>query len=212
MFYADGFSENYRMGDIVSGYSEIIPTYSKNKLSNELSLSISIIPSDWFVILTPCCSIENGIINIAPLKGIDTRFLSSEQLIENFLLINQPIPKRSAIGDIAFSKLSIEEQFEIDNAPVEYAYIDKFVYDETTHLQEYKVTRKRGKDDVVTIMTGKYMISFKDAAKIQCDIFERNKAIYGKVAELTPLTRQCLRDKMSYYYSRTPLEDQQFLG
>ena len=212
MFYSDSFSEAYRMGDIVSGYTEIIPVYSKNKENNKLNLSISIVSSDFFVILTPCCSIENEIVNIVPLRKLDSKFLSSSQLIADFLLINQPIPKRSAIGDLAFSRLTPHEQLEVENALPEYAYIDKFIYDNTPYMIEYELTKKRGKNDEVTVTTGKYMISFKDAVKIQSSLFERSRGVYAKVAELTPHSRQELRDKLSYYYSRVPEEDQPFLA
>jgi len=212
MFYSESFSRAYRLGDIITGYTEIVPVYALNKKSAELSLSISVIPSDMFVILTPCCSIEQQIVNIAPLKKIDSRFLSSDFLVEDFLLINQPITRREALGGLVFNKLTPEEKLEFENMPPEYSYLDKFIYAEHHFLKEYSVTKSFGKGDIKTVATGKHMVSFKDAGKIQCNLFERKKEVYQKIAELSPLTRQKLRDKMAHYYSRIPEEDRSFLG
>jgi len=212
MFYSDSFSKAYRMGDIISGYTEIVPVYVPNKADNKLDLSISIVPSVLFVILTPCCSIESKVVNIAPLKELEPKFLSSDQLIANFLLINQPISKLSAVGEVAFSKLSEGEKLEFENAIPSYAYFDKFIYDDHSRLKEYPMEKKRGKDDVIKITTGKYMISFKNVVKIQSELFDRSNKNCEKIAELTPSSRQILRNKLVYYYSRIPEEDQPFLG
>jgi len=212
MFYSESFSSAYRMGDIISGYTEIVPVYTQTRASYEFDLSISIIPSDMFVILTPCCSIENKTVNIAPLKKLDSRFLSSDQLILDFTIINMPISKRIALGEAAFSKLPEHEKLELENAPLGYEYIDKFVYDDHSCLKTYKLEKKRSKEELISVATGKYMISFKDVVKIQSILFERHNENCAKVAELTAMARSKLRDKLTYYYSRIPDEDQPYLG
>ena len=212
MFYSGSFSEFYRLGDIVSGYTEIIPKYSSNKSNSGLSLSISIAPNDLFIILTPCCSIEKRVVNIAPLKCLDSNFLSSDRLIEDFLLINQPISKRVALGELIFSKLSDEDKLAYENAPITYEYIDKFIYDDHFLLKKYELTKKRGKDDTITTHTGKYMVSFKDTMKIESELFDRDKCNCVKVAELAAISRDRLREKISFFYSRIPEEDRPFLG
>lgn len=213
MFYADNISETFRMGDVLKGFSEVLPIYNSPNKSNlyEFELNIKITQNEYYVILTPCCSIEQSEVVIVPLRKIDDKFLLSEYITKNFLIINRPMKRREMIGEIGFNKLSPEEQLEIENIHAQYEYLDKFIYGGHALLPEYEISRKRGKDDIIKIKTNNYMISFKDFIKIKSSIFNRENKNCVKYFELSPIARNDLRNKLSYFYSRIPSEDQPFL-
>jgi len=212
MFYTDRISKAFRMGDIIKGYSEILPIYNTNTSSSDsFEINLKIISHDYFVILTPCCSIEQKEAIIVPLRKINSNLLMSQYILENFLIINRPMKRREAMGDKTFASLSPEEQIEMENAPPAYEYLDKFIYNEHDIFNSYEIYKKRARDDEVRIVTNKYMICFKDAMKISCNLFERNNTNCRKILELSPLSRADLRNKLGKFYSRPAEEDKEFL-
>ncbi len=216
MFYSDSFSDSYRLGDVIKGYSEIIPTYPLEK--NELTIKIA--HHKFFVILTPCCSIEGCEAIIAPLKQIDQRFLLSDFIIKHdFLVINNKMKRIDAVGEVLFGTKTPKEQEEIIAAEENYEFKDIFVYDGNVEFEPYNITRKKSKlFDELTINTNKYIVSFKDAMRTHCNSFIRNNnqsekssTICEKILELTPQTRSELRNKLSAFYSDVPKEDKPYI-
>lgn len=215
MFYTHAPSPFYRMGDIIENLHEVIPCYdSKN---NDFSVKFQI--TKRFVILTPCCSIEKKEAIVVPLKPLDTRLVVSEFLRDDFLLINSRISQKKVLGERAYAK-ALEEMVNEQTSPEEiaifensinYEFFELFVFGEHTDFEEYSVSRKRGKDDTITVNTKCYMISFKDAMRVQSLIFNRDNSRCAKLAELTPMARKALRDKLTFFYSRVPDEDKEYI-
>lgn len=210
MFYSEDLSKSYRMGDIIENFYEVIPYYDKNSY-----FSIKLIAPAKFVILTPCCSIEKQEAIIVPLKKINEHFIVSEFLRENLLLINTPISKEEVLGKEAYDNAlknisSEEEKILFTNIQKRYEFCDSFIFDEHSMLEEYLIERKR-KDNIISKKTRCYMISFKDAMKVQSLVFERGQPC-NKILELSPQTRDILRKKLSSFYSRIPDEDKPYIN
>lgn len=202
MFYSENISEGYRMGDIVTNFYDIIPNFANN--SNNLNIQIE--KYKYFVILTPCCSIEKKEAIIVPLKEIEGSFLMSNYLLDNFLIINEPMLKIESMGDNIFSKQPPEKQQMYNLLPKTYEFVDKFIYDKHEFLDKYHKSYKG-----IEIETSMYMISFKDSVRVKTERFERGFKNCEKTLELSPLSRDILRKKLVHFYGRIPMEDQEFL-
>ena len=61
------FDKNLRLGDIIGGFSHIVPTFD-DFFANGNEFTLEIKSQKYFSILTPCCSIEEQLITLAPLK------------------------------------------------------------------------------------------------------------------------------------------------
>ena len=59
-----------------------------------------------------------------------------------------------------------------------------------------------------------YMIDFKTICRIECDQIDRDKPAPAgtKILQLKAYVRQEMRDKLSFYFGRTPEEDQAYVS
>lgn len=61
--------KSLRLGDVISGFAHIVPSFTDFfAKGNEYTLDIK--PKIWFVVLTPCCSIEDKTITVVPFSFI----------------------------------------------------------------------------------------------------------------------------------------------
>lgn len=216
-FYSESFSESYRLGDILQGFTNISTINLKqNDDMSELVLdSINFQKHNYYVILTPCCSIENKEAILAPLKKLDPKLLFSDYIVENFLRVNEKMAHRDAMGEDIYKKQYPKEEDRInrDNSPPNYEHWDKFIYAPIPHiLPEYELSLKKNKSEKITLKINHYMISFKDVFKVNSNTFDRGcKDTCTKIMELNPISRDLLRKKLSGFYARIPDEDREFL-
>lgn len=199
MFYSEGHSEALRFGDVVIGFVGLdIHMDSLDKGPLNFKIDIKTVP--FYVIMTPCCSIEKGKIALAPLIELPDRLLSNPNFIKDFTCLNRKLPTRLAAGEEIWSKLSYEEQM----SPPAYAEYELFVYEGWNGFPEYKMKYKREEHT-----TNFYAINFKDVFKVNAKEIQRDKPelLKYKAQELTIETRNDLRNKMSSFFGRIPNED-----
>lgn len=85
-----------------------------------------------------------------------------------------------------------------------YTQLESFIYEQNDLFPEYSI-RKNGKN--ITIRY--YMIDFKNIYKIDCGTIKSptQAPLESKCLQISKQARSELRDKISYYYARVPVED-----
>jgi hypothetical protein len=213
MFYADRPGKILRMGDVVSGYISAVPNQKEPFNENFADYSLDIKHPVYLVVLTPCCSIGEKTISLAPLETIidagRKKFFSNPKFKQDMTLINSPrtIEEWRELGHQDITG-------ENDGKSKLYAFDNFFIYAEDSHLVSYDVT-VRGEN----FKSRYYLIDFRNACKMKCNCIvaetERiqnrepllEKAASSKILELSIESRACLREKLAFYYRRIPKED-----
>ena len=211
-FYNDEYTSGFRLGDVIGGFTGVSPKFDSTLGSNGLfNFSIDFSHPEYFVVLTPCCSIKETTAMIVPLETLSGNFLASQYIRDDLLLTNRKMSKREAIGSFAFEMKykSAEEKLDVDMMPKQYEFLEIFIYDDNNLLNEYSIT-KRIKEQNIELKTRCRMINFKKVMFVTWANFERNKEC-TKVLELSPYARHELRLKLENFYSRVPDEDKPFL-
>jgi hypothetical protein len=190
-----------RFGDIIEGFQLLKPVHD-NFDSDKLNFHIEVENIDFFVVTTPCCSIERKTLSIAPLKKIRNSFFQNSFFAEDLTRINQVIPPEKSIPEFAWINLSNEEKERRIGIGPSYAFIDLFIYESSEFLPKYDLNSKDG-----NFTTGYYMLDFKEIFVINSKLIARGKSI-PKVLQLSIETRNDLRTKLSKYFNRVPEEDE----
>lgn len=200
-FYAIEQSQSLRQGDIVFGLPILEPSI-QGKPIQDIRHSYQIDSSVCHcVVITPCCSIEDGRILLSPLKKLTGKFTRHEIFGPNPLRINEPVEPVESIGPTLWAKLSPEDQIQREAEGTAYALLYMFVYDGHPSLPVYQL---RDHDTQI------HFVDFRNSFTVKWDEIKRqsNNAIDVKVAELSMETRKLFRNKIKHFYGRIPVEDQ----
>jgi len=127
-------------------------------------------------------------------------------------LLNRPhLPER-------WRELGEEVTIDSEVEPI-YAYDNLFIYAEDQLLPKYPVKLILKKDKFEEFEAGYYFIDFRNISKVKCTCIaaeEEEKPNYddllmkmlsSKILELSISARSDLRNKLAFYFSRTPAED-----
>jgi hypothetical protein len=158
------------------------------------------------VVLTPCCSIKESVICVAPLIKILRDFFKNPYFVEDLTRINKPLLPNQLMSEEDWRELSAERQQEILNSPSNYTLLQYFIYAENEVFERYQL---KGRE------ISYYMVDFKNIQKIKCSRIQRptdrmpcdELILQSKVLELSVEARNDLRDKIAHFYSRPPKED-----
>jgi hypothetical protein len=196
------YDDFLRLGDIIEGFSYIVPRFDDfSSKGNEFVLDVK--QPNFFAVLTPCCSIEDEIINLCPLKEIDNKLLQVDYYKEDFTRLNVPHEPRLGISNDRWEKgMNQEEKQLILQRPLAYQYKEKFVYSINENFAKYTLKYK-----AIVLETNCYWIDFKDAFTINAKNIKRGNK-YSKILQLTIPARFELRNKIAKYYSEIPKEDE----
>ena len=206
MFYQEVHDNALRFGDVVQGY---IKSSSKieNTISNlnDFKYKIDIELPQFSVILTPCCSIKENSITLAPLIKIRKNFFENTYFAEDLTRINRRIEPQNIMSSEKWDKLSYDEQQDRLKEGTSFAVPNLFIYELNNLFPQYPV-KLSGETREINY----YMIDFKDTYKINCDKITKpqNALVNSKCLQLSVKTRSELRDKLSSFYGRVPREDQ----
>jgi hypothetical protein len=199
-FYTDQPTKNLRFGDVVTGFQLAalhmdIPTNAESSPD----LKIHLTRPQYFAVMTPCCSIEMQSFSIAPLVQVRSAFFAVPYFAEDLSRINVPAQPEKAVPPQHWDNLSAEEQLELVNQGLAYAFYDCFVYEPADLFTAYTVRKKKE-----SWTTGHRLVDFKSIFRVECAQIERDRDAPGgiKVYELTTLTRAQLRDKLTAYFGR----------
>lgn len=192
-----------RLGDIIKGFQFIKPNF-ENLDENPLSFSVSFEKVEYFVILTPCCSIEESKITVAPLRKIASKYFLNPHFSEDFTSINRIMPPEYQLPPEHWEKLPED----VKNAKIgegsTYFFTNFFIYSDHILLPKYSISYKGSTYD-----TGYYQIDFKETYSIESRRIQRD-VNFPKILQLSKVSRHDLREKLSFYYYRVPEEDKVF--
>jgi hypothetical protein len=218
MFYQTDQSEAIRLGDVIEGYISTVPTIlspcKPGSLSAQLC-TISVGMPSYSIVISPCCSIEKGIIMLTPLIRLENRMFKLPHIREEPNRINSPVEPQYSVPPEVWDKPEFaEEKSGRLAAGPNYIFVEYFVYDAHEIFDEYTV-HMRGEDN---IQTRYYMIDFRNIYSLKCDMIKRpiseseRPLIDSKRLELSVPTRAILREKLSYYFYRPAPEDAALLS
>jgi hypothetical protein len=204
-FYADKPSKILRLGDVVTGFHFAALHMDSPGTEKTLDVKIHVTRPNYFAVMTPCCSIENQSISLAPLTELRHKFFEFPRLVEDFTRLNVPMPPEETLPPKHWENLSTEEKSKlIANGP-SYIFLECFIYEPNAIFATYPM--KKGTQSWPAV--GHRMLDFKRIVRIECTQIERNRdAPAGtKLLELTIAARSQLRDKLAYFFGRIPDED-----
>ena len=208
MFYANRIDKVLRFGDVVKGYISTKLTIKEPILSlpsGGHNYKINIELPNYSVILTPSCSISNGVISLTPLIRIRESFLKNPYFAKDLTRINRKMEPQQTIPPEKWKILSQNEKEKRLKEKMAFALLNYFIYDQNEMFEQYTIRHKK---------TRYYMIDFKDIHTVKCSKIQRaemtvenTSIIESKILQLSRETRSELRDKIAYYYTRVPTED-----
>lgn len=214
MFYQADTSNALRLGDVIEGYISTFPTVLSPCASHSLPeqlCSINVGMPSYSVVLSPCCSIDKGIIMLTPLVPLDNKLFKLPYIRQQPTRINSRVePQYTVPPAVWHSTEFAEKRSKRMAAGPTYIFLDYFAYDANNIFDEYRVPLK-GQDD---IQTRCYMIDFRSIYSLRCGMIKRQMSesdrplTDSKRLELSVPTRALLREKLSFYFYRPAPEDQ----
>ncbi|MGC8494416.1 MAG: hypothetical protein ACP5SH_22060 [Syntrophobacteraceae bacterium] len=208
MFYLDALQmdKTLRFGDIIRGFPICYSVIDAP--SNESPFNISVLAPTNAVVLSPCCSIEDKVLAIAPLKRLENKIFANPYLADDPTRINIPIAAEKSVPPQQWDKMDSERKANMVEQGEIYVFLDKFVYAPHDLFDEYPIHRKEAQ-----FKTRCYVVDFRDSIKISC---ERINRVYApgeaKVLQLSAETRDLMRRKIGHFYQRRPAEDAALLA
>lgn len=208
MFYADNLDKMLRFGDVVKGYVCSSADLKYPVLSPEQNhdYKVNVEIPVYSVILTPCCSIEEGKVSLTPLIKVSTTFFKNPYFAEDLTRINREMDPEQTVPQETWDSFAPQEKERRLNEGRSYALLPYFIYNENAIFEKYTV---RG-DNI-----GYYMIDFRNIYTVKCQLIKKvdngrsaeDSLIQSKLLQLTNDVRSELRDKITKYYSRIPIEE-----
>lgn len=205
MFYSSNPSQALRFGDVVHGYVAATPTLKSPLLAAEgESYTLEVQRPFLLSILSPCCSISDKVLLLAPLIQVRSGFFDNPYFAADLTRLNRPMSPEQSLPPVAWEKLPPEEKTKRISQGESYAFLELFIYEPHDLFPRYSVHRKAG-----NIETSAYMVDFRHAFRLNCDrvINPAQAPLESKRLELSIETRSELREKISYFYRRVPVED-----
>ncbi len=210
MFYVDPYENQLRLGDVLIQQTTISSKLSTSRLpdDNTAKFEIEVKKPSFAVVLTPCCSIDNNIIVITPLKRINKNYFRNPYLAEDLMRINRKIDPEKRLPPIAWEKLLEEERVNLKEGGQDYPFVDVFIYDQNEQLPKYTIMVGEGENRSEKEL-GYYEIDFRNVSIINSENIKADNSsfVVNKVAQLSVDARSELRNKIASYYSRIPNED-----
>lgn len=205
-FYSETPEPCLLLGDVVQGFRCVVPhLHAPGGNDGATELGITVTRPEYFAVLTPCCSIGNKQISLAPLVKIRLSFFNNPYFVEDFARINDLVPPDKTLSPADWERLDPERKRALLEQGPSYSLGDNFIYAEDPRLRRYEV---KGKGATVH-HTGCWLLEFGSAFRINCDKVTRNAAAPEgvKFLELSVIVREQLRRKLQHYFGRTPEED-----
>lgn len=213
-FYAEGWSDNLRLGDIVTGYVLAEPHHMEPIKDSFVDYNVDVKLPLLLAVLTPCCSIGAKTVLLAPLWQVKKKIIvlfKNLNYRNNMTLLNLPHSPDE------WKQLD-EDVTQDPNGKLTYSQDNLFFYapTEDEKLKKYHVRLKINANEYDEFESGYYVIDFRQASKVNCNciVHEKDKrsdykealskANGSKILELSKKSRSELRNKLAFYYSRIP--------
>lgn len=209
MFYLDvsEMEPNLRFGDVIQGFPICYPVV--NNSSDQSGYNIAVSAPTFAVVLSPCCSISDKMLAIAPLQQLENKLYANPFFAEDPSRINIKVPPDLSVPPVAWENMPAEKKGELLSKGDSYVFVDKFVYKSNDLFPKYSIHRKTGK-----IETNYMILDFRTSVKISCSSINDPSYSVGpnKILQLTVEARDSLRKKIASFYIRMPKEDAAFLA
>jgi len=206
MFYesSEKCDKAFRFGDVLNGFAIATPSIQNPPLSNNCTYQIEVSMHSFYVILSPCCSISDKVLSLAPLLELDNRFFKNSYFKEDMTRLNRKMEAKNSIPAGRWNNMDPDEKAAKEQQGLMYAFLEFFIYKKNGLFTPYPINQK-GEN----IETRCYMIDFRTIFQIKCDkvIAPKDTPLKCKCLQLTVETRNLLRDKLVFYFSRIPNED-----
>ena len=205
MFYTEVMDDAYRFGDVLRGYfisnTNINYPYLERQISEKSYHQIDVFFPEFCVILTPCCSIGDGIIKLTPLIKVMKDFFDNPYLAGDLTRLNREMEPEQSVSPRVWEGLGEEERARRLSSVKGYASYEYFIYEQNPLLPKYNIKE---------IEIGYYMIDFKNIFKVNCNRIPNAKQapMEAKCLQLSIEARRELREKISYYFWRPAEEDE----
>ena len=184
MFYQGTPDRSLRFGDVVKGYILANATLATPVWDSPYTdFSVNVRLPKFSVIMTPCCSIEDKTIALAPLVQVYPAFFDNPYLAEDLTRINRIMTPEQSVSAIVWEQLGNEERTRRLAEGNTYAFINHFIYQKHDSFPEYTLHR-RTKDDLVT---NYHMVDFRNIYRVNCEkiITPSNSPIESKHLQLS---------------------------
>lgn len=203
-FYADQLGAQLRRGDIVEGFPVTTPSLDAESASGRVA--------DWkiiaqqpkhLVVLSPCCSIEEKNVLMAPLTRItEKQILETPRLLEDPTRVNREMTLAESLSPDHYQRIPPATRNAREAKGPVYACAQVFCYSPHRILGSYLSGDR-------TIEH--WQVKFTDIYKLQWKHIARGQAIPAgvKVLELSIEARNDLRLKLSKFFFRPAEEDGQ---
>ena len=209
MFYEEIPDKALRFGDVVQGFISLTPAIARPILAMDQSIYSVEVRLGLCAILSPCCSIRDGLLSLAPLKRVPRQYLENEYFAIDLTNINRKMEPHQTLPKKRWDALPDHVKQERLREGQTFALMEMFVYAAHDFLPRYEV-RVNGKPRSIN----HYMIDFRDAFKVSCSAIAapHRSPLDSKLLQLSVTARQELRDKIIFYYSRVPDEELALVG
>ena len=210
-FYDPHPGRALRLGDVLQGLPSLC--HKVATLTPDLGCdgyTIDIRHPTCSAVMSPCCSIQDGVICVAPLVHVQGSFLDNPYLEQDLTRLNRPMFAEQAVTPGKWAKLSNPEKAERSGQGLAYAFNSFFVYAPHRLLKPYVLKSNKGVEHTVR----HYMVDVRGLYRIDCPAVQRDSltASAPKVLQLSAPARDDLRGKLSNYFARVPEEDVPFLN
>ncbi|HUS96568.1 MAG TPA: hypothetical protein VMX97_07510 [Hyphomicrobiaceae bacterium] len=204
MFYSEKNDKMLRFGDVVRGFAcgkllieqpfvDGLPSVYRVEVCHRLA-----------IVLSPCCAIRDGYLQLAPLQQVEPNWYLNSSWINDLTVINKPMEAREAVPPYKWDNMDPTERTRRVAMGKQYTLADYFVYAPNSLLGDYEISCQR-----TTHVQGHYAVDFRAIVCVKCPLVIKPEKfpIETKLLQLSKETRASLRDKLSYYYGKTPEED-----
>jgi hypothetical protein len=199
VFYLETNDAALRFGDILRGYVATIPKIKEPNLHTAgVSAGCDIIVSyfDFVVVMSPCCSIKEKIICLAPLIKLEATLFRNPFLRDDPTKINLKMNPQQCWIPEQWEKLPENKKQEELSKGLSYAFLSFFIYNQHQILPRYS-----GHIKEIQFETGCYMIDFRMIYSLNCEkiINPKQAPLESKCLQLSIQTRSELRDKIDEF-------------
>lgn len=201
-FYQAKPDRAFRLGDVVTGFILGV-TDVDTPSPGPVDYSVRIRHPRYASIVTPCCSVGDKTLALAPLMPIKPEWLRNPYLAQDLLRVNSKMTFEQAVPP--HLSPAEKERRRALHGERSFAFYEYFVYAPHASLPSYLV--KHGPNDTEISY---YIIDFRMIHRIESKSIGKGAGvpIEAKVLQLSVSGRQSLREKLAHYFGRAPQEDQ----
>jgi hypothetical protein len=205
MFYRErDLSPALRLGDVLRGCVLGVTRFDK-PLPQHDAFAIDVATPPFVASLTPCCSVGDQTLLLAPLRKVNPNYFKNPHFAEDLTRINRRMDPHLAVPpEVWETRIPPEERARRVAGGQAYALLEIFVYAPNPLLPTYPL--RLGSEEFTV---GHYVIDFRTMHRVQCRavVSPERVPLEEKRLELSIQARSELRDKLAAFFARRPAED-----